>query len=953
MEKFATMAASAQRPPDLGQMCTVFIADATVQAQNQGYQIDDIFAGFQYSVIHNYMHRVKGQRTFGERIFFQGKPATNESLTWTLASVSGRDVIVPPNPGSMGAWGIGLCTFNALKELDLTKQPNMPLAQILEAKVADRSEFQCQDKQCETLCVIERTKVIVNGTTSDVLSGGACPKYEISSVARNKLPKEAPNSFRERAKAFAEFATQSEPKNESSVVVGVPAFGRMAHLMPWAMTLLNELGVGAKAIESDERSLSRGEELCCCYDMCAPAKIAHAMAETDLSILFMPKILKCRDRDGGAAGTCPMAVGLPEAIAQSLLARGCNTTVLRPEIELAEEWTDKALVRALTDTAVLLGASVSQLKRALKKAQERQKAYEERLTKIGEETMAYGREHGIPTVVVCGSLHIIHDPGINARVPETLRNNGVLCLPMDCFKIPPSVDSIPRIHWGDISRGLRVAIASRERGDVYPLLLTSFGCGPSSFGEQLFESLMEGYPHTTLESDGHGGTAGYVTRLQAFLYTARQHDKTASSPPKRAMTPLVPLPEPLIKEERESVLVFPNLSTHFSRLVGAFYKSFGYNTVACEVNTSSTFAFGRRDCTGKECIPAQITLGAFTKYLAENPPNRRVVRFQIYGEGACRNCMYSVKEQQIIDRLGLNDNVAVRHFGPEKEFGSRFPTKFFASLVAWDIFKQLAAYLRPSAKESRRVDEILSAFCDALVVHTEQPERGSIAHIGWWRELLRLVDRACEAFAREAPISETNDRLRRVLLVGDIYSRYDEFCNDNLIHRLNDRGLRVVLDTFCAVVEYVAAERSHEFLRLPTDFVGNTMAKEMMKLIRTSLYRRAWRRHPWLVMHDIPAVRTEASKLITRFPMGEAPMAVGAVLHNWKKNNCEGAVAVGPWGCAPAQLTESILCHQNDIPILFLYFDGTSLDSRKLDRFAFAINKLPSRSKSPITMHQI
>ena len=34
----------------------------------------------------------------------------------TLAAVTGRDVVVPPNPGAMGAWGIGLCALEQLKD---------------------------------------------------------------------------------------------------------------------------------------------------------------------------------------------------------------------------------------------------------------------------------------------------------------------------------------------------------------------------------------------------------------------------------------------------------------------------------------------------------------------------------------------------------------------------------------------------------------------------------------------------------------------------------------------------------------------------------------------------------------------------------------------------------------------------------------------------------------------
>ena len=49
--------------------------------------------------------------------------------------------------------------------------------------------------------------------------------------------------------------------------------------------------------------------------------------------------------------------------------------------------------------------------------------------------------------------------------------------------------------------------AAQQAGDVYPLLLSSFGCGPASFIEHFFTDLLGGYPHTILESDGHGGAA--------------------------------------------------------------------------------------------------------------------------------------------------------------------------------------------------------------------------------------------------------------------------------------------------------------------------------------------------------------------------------------------------------------------------------------------------------------
>ncbi|HMK91433.1 MAG TPA: BadF/BadG/BcrA/BcrD ATPase family protein, partial [Thermoleophilia bacterium] len=111
--EFGVLAARSANPPDLGQTCTVFVADVAAEALADGFTREDIFAGLQYSVIKNYIGRVMGDRRFLDRVFFQGKPASNPSLARTLAAVTGREVVVPPNPGAMGALGIAMLAAEA------------------------------------------------------------------------------------------------------------------------------------------------------------------------------------------------------------------------------------------------------------------------------------------------------------------------------------------------------------------------------------------------------------------------------------------------------------------------------------------------------------------------------------------------------------------------------------------------------------------------------------------------------------------------------------------------------------------------------------------------------------------------------------------------------------------------------------------------------------------------
>jgi hypothetical protein len=75
---------------------------------------------------------------------------------------------------------------------------------------------------------------------------------------------------------------------------------------------------------------------------------------------------------------------------------------------------------------------------------------------------------------------------------------------------------------------------------------------------------------------------------------------------------------------------------------------------------------------------------------------------------------------------------------------------------------------------------------------------------------------------------------------------------------------------------------------------------------------------------------------------------VGSVLHAWDEGLCDGVVSINAWGCSPALASESLLRHQRDIPLLFVYSDGTPIDERRLNAFAFRLRRGPRRVKSSV-----
>jgi len=939
-EDLERLAQSGARPPDLGQMCTVFVSEAAGDALLEGFEVSDLFAGFQHSVIHNYLHRVMGQRTFAERIFFQGKPAQSPSLAWTLAAVSGRAVVVPPNPGAMGAWGIALGALEALGAERLGRCAPIPIAELLEARVVGQSELQCRDRRCETFCRIEKTTVAVAGVETSVLSGGACPKFEIS-TARPKLPLEAPSPMDERRALLAPLL---QPAAGPGPVVGVPLAGALTNVLPFVVTLLRELGAGVHVLAPDAGALSRGEAACHAYDACAPVKLAHGiLAGAELDRIFFPKLLGLGDRDGPGGGTCAMEQALPEMIAASLRSRGRRSQVLHPAIDLRDDLATTAA--RLAPLAACLGAGPRALARAVQEATRAQARFEAASAEAGRRAIAWGRRHGVPVVVVCGALHVLHDRLLSADVPRILREAGALAVPMDCLPLPPEAPPAAGIPWADARRALRSAAAARAAGDLYPVLLGSFGCGPASFVESLFGGILEGHPHTVLESDAHGGTAGYVTRIQSFLHAVRGHDRRPSPSPAPRLALLEPVPERPFAEEKSSRIVFLPLSDRVGGLLSAAHRSMGYDAVAAGPTTREALVASRRDCSGKECLPYQLIWGSFRTHLEREPPDRRTLLVQVTGQGMCRNCLFSAKDRLSLDRMGLSDRVLPRHLGTS---GTWSLVKSWIAFVAWGLLGQLAAYHRALERRPGEVDELDGRLCEDLERVMARPDPGGLRRVVDGVALAAgvrgVLDRAAISFAEIGARAAPDPSRRTVLLGGDIFVRLDDVAGDQLSRRLSGLGLQVLLEPASLLGEYLAIERLSELFGLPRDRTQNLFYRTAMAATRRDLHGRVRTRHPWLPSPDPHATIEASRRLLDRHPQGEAPVTLGSALHHWEQRACDGIVVASPWGCGPALVAESLLRHRPEIPALYCYSDGTPIDERRLRAFAFRLRRSPSRT---------
>jgi len=533
-DQFADLALSSRAPIRLGERCTVFMERDVNSYLQRGAEKADLLAGLAYSVVYNYINRVVRGRKIGETIFFQGGTAYNDAVAAAFAAVTGKEIIVPPYNGVVGAIGAALLARDKMtsprafaaggnagrlgtyvsqtkgvmrdsrfRGYDLTK---------VDYKL---KEFTCNG--CSNACRIQQFTVEGEKT----YWGNKCSERFHKAVQADQPPVIS-DLFAERQKLLLDESCLA-PAPDDAPTVGIPLTMFAIEQLPFWRTMLSVCGLRTVLSEPTNKRIVQAGLDSVVAEPCFPIIAAHGhvvdLAEKQgVDYILLPNIISIpTEHRENESYLCPWHQTLPFVCRRAPALAARSDKFLCPGVHFRDG--QEAVARELYQSLRRFGLSKRKVRAAVAAGYGAQRRFQAKLLAMGHEALETLLKADRKGIVILGRPYNVHDAGMNLSVVRKLRDYyGVNCIPLDCLDTDAVdiTDVNANMYW---ALGRRVLAAAKIVGrcrNLHIIYITNFKCGPDSFITH-FVRRASGKPFLTLQFDGHSNDAGIMTRCEAYL----------------------------------------------------------------------------------------------------------------------------------------------------------------------------------------------------------------------------------------------------------------------------------------------------------------------------------------------------------------------------------------------------------------------------------------------------
>ncbi|MDR2070639.1 MAG: acyl-CoA dehydratase activase [Treponema sp.] len=971
------IALHADAPLKFGEHCSAFINSDIRKAVQQGATRENITAGIVCSIVANYLNRVVGNRTIEGKIFLQGGVAKNPAVPLAFAMMLDKEILVPPAPELMGCFGVALLAKR--KQADgFLNEKTMDIDDLLAREIGYERVFKCQS--CNNYCPIQ----VLNVNSHKYMFGGRCNKYtnmRKQAAVPGSSGAPVPDYVERRQKLlFEDFVPPEDqfvPRRQYTV--GIPRAFSVHTLYPLYVWFFHELGI--KTLLSTEvvhAGVARAEST-----YCFPAEIAHGAVQDCLDkgadYVLLPHFRDMPSYENDVhANFCPITQGLPYYIEKAF--PDVDKKRFLPLVVSFKFGEGKAL-ELFTAMTERLGISAAETRDAFRKALNMQTAYFGAVKKLGEEALAEARKSGRPVIALLGRPYNAFTAEANMGIPRKFTTRGYVVIPFDI--LPFGEEKIfPNMYWYYGQQDVKSAALLKNEDNIYVTYITNFSCAPDSFILHYIKWIMGQKPFLVLELDSHSADAGVDTRVEAFLdiidgYRAKKTEiererynngwrfvaekmPGSSSFNLRVDNDKTGEKVPIVGNKRVKVLL-SNMGAISTEYMGAAVRRLGISAEALPVATPKTIQVARAHASGKECVPSHLVLGSALQFFFSEKyrKDELYLLFVPITTGPCRTGQYYVYYENLFRDLRL-ENVVVLILSADNsygELGPGFARAMWKGLVLSDYLKDIQTALKALAADPVKAQADFETSWRRVMAAVEHNPN----HI--WKELKRVA-----RDVKKIPLKRRLVDCPKVLIVGEIYVRRDDFAVGELTDLMSERGIVVKVAGIAEWIHYL-------------DFVREYSYKKLLNLRKkgTRLFSRPWRDLRRLEVeewwkhsvekkvlkileptglipktpHDMHEIMENSQKYFVNLELNSEIAVSSGAAATAMEQGYSGVVNISPFACLIGRVIEGLFtpwARERNYPVLSVEVDGSLLPPNIVNKLnIFMVNVLRFKGGSDLS----
>jgi predicted CoA-substrate-specific enzyme activase len=932
------IALRAPSPVQFKAECAAFINSDIRAALQEGFSQDNIVGGLVYSIVRNYLNKVKGYRPVGKKVFLQGGVAKNHAMVYAFAQATQKQIIVPPHPELMGAFGVAM-----MAKEQYSLNGSVSLSTLSKATMTKLGSFTCRG--CENYCQIDRFEI----AGRKFPFGGQCSKYENQWKRNKSIP--IVEDFVAQRNDLIFSAVKSEPF-EGAKIIGIPRALSTHILLPLYYTFFQQLNFNVIVSE-----IEKGSDLRTNASFCFPAQLAHGavmdLIEQGVDYIFLPQLSTMPDKKSerkdrmSRSFLCPVTQASPYIIKKAF----DKSNILSPLLAFHEGYSK---CTGLIDVATTLGVSKSHAAKAYKIACEVQLEIESKMRNLGTRALRAAVESKKPSVLLVGRSYNAFPSEASHSMGRKLASKGIITVPIDCVDQTTSTDTA----WYFSNLILDAVDLVKKYSNLYVLYIRNFSCNIDSFTQESLRKQLGSKPFLSLEIDSHTADAGTQTRLEAFIEIIQNYQThgglnidvksfqmakievdDAGVWVRTSSGQKLSIKDPAIN------MYFPSFSYFHDGVFPLPFKWIGIQTAPPLHVNKQQLDLGLQFTSGKECLPLPITIGQLLQAYRNKKPGEIVGMYVISNGAPCVIDAYVEYFEEFIEEHQLDDvfifapNVNNNYYGLTSL--DLFTSTPYACTVA-DMFNEMEGVLHVVGGPGA-LDELHAIWKDLM--------KATVTYSSF-KEAVNA------AIPKIAAISVIKDvaTCPKVIITGDFFVRFDPFFIQGIRKRYAKAGIILKAVDLNELLQYSPYDDMDLSARNwgTTPYSKKAAVHAISKcfsfdakryffgriaLKTFSHYEKKVRNifEPTGLLISNPTnidkVVTLADSHIHRSIFGEGVLTVGKGLEAYKEKY-DGIMVLGPFSCLPFKISEAILKPyfiSRNYPIISFETDGNVVFLRIVD----------------------